>query len=309
MAKTKGDVKINLQGHPAANRDATVWMKNRDTGKEIERKPFLDGTTVIRDVEPGLWDIEVRHPNLVNPVRPLKPIRVFPQRMPTVFTMPIPQRLFEDNPIRDIPDADLGPVQATLESVKSQAEAAGNKSSGEAILASDWNNLASAVVDLAVAVGELTKLLSPRGHDHPEIADKINEVQSNVVRFTEAYGKSLLELQREIEIDNLREDAEDALAGATEDERAPLIGKIVDLKDAVHKDPIQYTQQLSAVGLTLQSKIGEIAVENESVRDRKSTQKVLERAGAYADAGVVTKGSTELQMYQQSRSKARKAGK
>jgi hypothetical protein len=305
----RGDLKINLQGTPAANRDATVWIKNRDTGKELERKPFLDGTTIIRDIDPGLWDIEIRHPNLINPVRPLKPVRVFPQRTPTVITLPIPQRLFENNPIRDIPDADLGPIQATLESVKSQAESAGNKSSGEAILASDWNRLATAVADLATAVGELTRLVAPRGHDHPEISDKINEVQGNLLRFTEAYGQSLLELQREIEADNLRDEAEDALAGVKEEDRRPLLDKIEGLKDLVYKDPMQYTQQLSAVGATLQAKIGEIAVENENVRNRPSTRKVLERAATYADAGIATRGSTELQTYQQARTKARKAGK
>jgi predicted nucleic acid-binding Zn-ribbon protein len=305
----KGDLKINLQGYPAANRDATLVLTNRETGKTLERKPYLDGTTVVRDLDAGLWDVELRHPNLVNPVRPLKPVRVFPQRTPTVITLPIPEKLFQDNPIRDVPDADLGPVQATLDNVRNQAEAAGNKSAGEAILAADWNRLTSAVADLATAVNELTKLVSPRGHDHPEIADKINEVQGNLVRFSEAYGKTLLELQREIEADNLREEAEDALAGVEEATRGPLIAKIDKLKDLVQKDPVQYTQQLSALGATLQTKVSEIAAEKgEPFTSRPSVQKMLERANTYADAGIQTKGSSELQIYQRSKSKTIKVG-
>lgn len=311
VTTNRGDLKINLQGYPAANRDAEVVLTNRDTGKELKRKPFLDGTAVIRDIEVGRWDVEVRHPNLINPVRPFKdPIRVFPQRNPTVITLPIPERLFIDSPIRDIPDMDVGPVQAALTNVKSQAEAVGNKSSGEAILASDWNRLASAVADIANAVMELTKLVSPRGHDHPEIAEKISEVQGNLVRFTEAYGKSLLELQREIEADNLREEAEDALAGVDEATKKPLIDKIVNLKDVAHRDTALYTQQLSAVSATLQTKFSEIAVEKGAeFQARPSVQKVLAKADAYATAGIQTRGSSELSTIQLAKASSRKAGK
>src|SRR2546421_3671477 len=190
----KATFNLQLQGFPAANRDATVKLTNQATGQIIERKPFLDGSLQVRDVDPGLWQLVVRHPNLVNPIIQ-QPVRLFPQPTPTFIPIPVPADLFKDTPIRDIPDANLAPVQQAVTSVRDRARPLAVKGAGEVIRASDWNSLAGAVSDLAAAVLELTNLVSPKGHDHPEIAEKIDEVQGNLRRFAEAFGKSLVELR------------------------------------------------------------------------------------------------------------------
>jgi hypothetical protein len=306
MANTRGDVRINLQGFPAANRDATVVLKNVNTGLEVKRKPFLDGSAVIRDLEPGLWEVQVEHPNVINPIRPhIGPIRVFPGRTPTVINVPVPAALFKNNPIADVPDADLGPVQATLDNVKSQTEGLGGKQAGEAFLAADWNRLVSAVGDLASAVSELTKLVAPRGHDHPEIATKIDEVQLNIVNFTEAFGKTLVELQRAIEFDKLKADADDVLSQPSipQKDKDTILSHLNLVKGALQSDPVRFTQQLSALGGMLHTAINTAAVTHAELLDRPSAARIIQRADTYTSFGVQTRPASELQIYRQVRTK------
>ncbi len=307
MANTRGDVRINLQGMPAANRDAMVVLRNINTNQEVRRKPFLDGSTVIRDLEPGLWNVEIVHPNLINPIRPYKvPIRVFPGRTPTVITVPVPADLFTNTPIADIPDADLGPVQATASSVKEQAERLGGKQAGEAFLAEDWNRLTGAVADLATAVNELTKLVAPQGHNHPEIATRIDEVQTNVVRFGEAFGKTLIELQRSIEFDKLKADTDDVLTQIPDKPtRDAITAQFTNLKNALQNDTPRYTQQLSAFGGMLQNTLNEAAVSNAELRDRPAFGRVLQRSDTYTSFGVQLQPMNELQIYRQTRTRTK----
>jgi hypothetical protein len=307
MANTRGDVRINLQGMPAANRDATVILKNLNTGQEVKRKPFLDGSTVIRDLEPGLWNIEIEHPNLTMPIRPYKvPIRVFPGRTPTTITVPVPADLFTNTPIVDIPDADLAPVQATASSVREQAERLGGKQAGEAFLAEDWNRLTGAVADLATAVNELTRLVAPQGHNHPEIATRIDEVQSNVVRFGEAFGKTLIELQRAIEFDKLKADTDDVLTQIPDKPtRDAISAQFATLKNALQSDTPRFTQQLSAFGGVLQNTLNEAVVNNAELRDRPAFGRVLQRTDTYTSLGVQLQPMNELQIYRQTRTKTK----
>ena len=217
-------VNVQLSGAGFANRDASVRLVNSATGQVIERKPFLDGSLLVRDVDPGLWQMTVSHPNLVTPIDQ-RVIRIFPQVPPTLVPVTISPDLFRDNPIRDIPDADLSPVQQTATDVRDRLRPVLGKSPGEAIRAEDWNVLVAGVSDLATAVLSLTSLVSPKGHDHPEIAEKIGEVQDNLRRFSQAFGNSLVELRREIETEVLRRNVNDVLAlgQATEDTRARII--------------------------------------------------------------------------------------
>lgn len=201
MAKAAFD--IRLEGYAPVNRDAVVKLVNQSTGQQVERKPFLDGSLLVRDLDPGAWELTVSHPNLVNPIE-RRVVRLFPQDIPTRVPVIVPPDLFRDTPIRDVPDADLAPVQQQAGAITTNVSRLANKAAGEVIRAEDWNVLASAVADLARAVAELTRLVSPVGHDHPEIADKIAEVQGNILRFSESFGRSLLELRREVESQNLR---------------------------------------------------------------------------------------------------------
>ncbi len=49
----KGAMNLKLLGHAPANRDAQVRRRNESTGEEITRKPFLDGSLVVRDIDPA----------------------------------------------------------------------------------------------------------------------------------------------------------------------------------------------------------------------------------------------------------------
>jgi hypothetical protein len=66
------------------------------------------------------------------------------------------------------------------------------------------------VVGLPCRVGN--PRVSPVGHNHPEIPEKIDEVEDNVRRFAESFGKSLLAMQRRLEQENLSRAADGAFA-------------------------------------------------------------------------------------------------
>lgn len=260
VASDKGSFNFKLQNYPPANRDAVVRMTNVSTGQVIERKPFLDGSLVVRDVDPGQWQVEVRHPNVVTPLFQ-KPIRLIPQRLPTFVPIPINPIDFRDTPIVDIPDADLAPIQQTATAVRTQVSAVGDKGSGEVIRAEDWNQLVSGVVDLAGAVLELASLVSPKGHDHPEIAAKIDEVQGNVRRFVTSFGTSLLELRRDVENENLRRKTTAMLdtAGVVGPDRDRILGRLVELEASLQATPVEFSSKIAATGAVLSSEINQLA--------------------------------------------------
>jgi hypothetical protein len=196
-----------------------------------------------------------------------QPIRLFPTPRPTFVLIPIPPAAFHDNPIRDIPDADLTPVQQQATSVRARADAVNGKGAGELIRAEDWNAMATAVSDLANAVLELTHLVSPVGHEHPEIAEKIDEVQGNVRRFTESFGRSLLELRREAETGRLRGQVEDTLAGARPDVRADVLERIADLERNTLVDSTVFTTKLSSAGARILTALNETAGDDDAPDD------------------------------------------
>lgn len=293
---------IQLQGFTAANRDATVKLRNLATGQEIERKPFLDGKLLVRDIDPGMYEIEVTHPNLTTPID-LRRVRLFPQPTPTFVPIPVPEDLFRDTPIRDIPDADLGPVQQTLTATRNTLTPIATKAPGEVIRAADWNMLVGAVTDLAGAVLELTNLVSPKGHNHPEIEEKIAEVQENLRRFAEAYGRSLLELRREIEAENLRRNTAQVLeaAGAAADVRARLLDRINNLQQNVQMDTQVFTRNLATTGNVILTEINNLAAAQGAGADeflaRPEVQQLTQTAQQYAQSGTQTKAENELNTY------------
>jgi len=298
----KAAFQFQLRGQVAARRDAVVKLVNEATGQSVERKPFLDGSLVVRDLDPGFWQVEVTHPNLIQPVF-TKRVRLFPQPAPTLIPVPVPEELFRDTQIRDVPDADLGPVQQVAAGVRDSVTPIAGKAPGEVIRAADFNTLAAAVADLAQAVGELTRMVSPRGHDHPEIAEKIGEVQENLRRFADAYGRSLLELRREIETLSLRRRVADVLdiGGANEETRDRVLGRVRDLEVSLQADTPVFTGKLANTGLLLSTAINELAVAQGDAADtflaNESVQTLTQIARQYSVAGTQTRSESELNTY------------
>jgi hypothetical protein len=294
----KGALNLQLQGFPAANRDAEITLVNTATNQTIKRNPFLDGSLTVRDVDPGVWDVRVTHPNVIAPVFTGK-VRVFPQPRPTFVPIPIPEIVFRDTPIRDIPDANLAPVQQAVQQAADSLGPISAKAPGEVIRASDWNVLAGAVKDLADNVLQLSRLVSPRGHDHPEIAEKIAEVQDNVRRFSEAFGRSLLEFRRELEAEFLRQ----RLAGALDDLGAPpstrdeLLGRVTTLKGALQADPTVFTAQLANTGSRVLSTMAELQAAQPERPVTANVQVVQQVMQQYITSGAVTSADAELKIY------------
>jgi hypothetical protein len=294
---------IRLQGFTAANRDAEVTLVQEATGQTITRKPFLDGTLAVRDLDPGFYEVVVRHPNLVQEIDRRR-VRLFPSPTPTQIFVPVPAELFRDTPIRDVPDADLGPVQQTLTATRASLQTVGGKAPGEAIRAADWNTLTAAVSDLCGAVLQLTALVAPRGHNHPELEEKIGEVQENVRRFGEAFGRSLLEMQREVEAANLRRQLTDVLdlGAAPPALRDQLFGRVDDLVRHTQTDTPNFTRKLSVTGAAVLNAVNDLAVaqgaNGDAFLQNEAVQKLRGAAAQYAEAGTQTRAESELQTYQ-----------
>ncbi len=302
----KTALNLNLQGFVPANRDAIVKLTQEATGQTLERKPFLDGSLVVRDLDPGFYEVEVSHPNLAQAIDRRR-IRVFPTPQATQVFIPIPERLFRDTPIRDVPDADLTPVQQQVTAARSAITPIGGKIAGEAIRAADWNTLVGAVGDLAGAVLQLTTLVAPRGHDHPEIADKIGEVQENLRRFAEAFGKSLVELRREIETENLRRDITTVLDRGNADiaTRARITERLADLDGALQAETPVFTRNLASAGSMLVNTVNQLAAaqgDAEAFMGDVAVQRLTGVAQQYAAMGTQVRAEGELAAYQRTTS-------
>jgi hypothetical protein len=295
---TKGALNLQLSGFAAANRDAQVTLVNNATGQTLTRSPFLDGSLMVRDVDPGMWDVKVTHPNLIQPIFAQK-IRVFPQVAPTFIPVRIPEAIFKDTPIRDVPDANLGPVQQAVTSARDSLNPVQGKAPGEVIRSSDWNTLVSAVRDIADNVLQLTNLVSPRGHDHPEIADKIAEVQQNIRSFSEAFGKSLLELRREVESNYFRGVLTNALdaAQAPQATRDDLLGRVGALTETLQADPSVFTGQLTNTGNRTLSVMADFIAAQPALQNDPAVQKVQQVAQQYVASGRATTADNELKIY------------
>lgn len=293
---------IRLEGYTPANRDATVTLVNQATGQELTRKPFLDGSLLVRDLDPGNWEMTVLHPNLINAID-RRVVRLFPQPMPTRVPVIVRPDLFRDTPIRDIPDADVAPVQQAAATVARNVAPLAGKSAGEVIRAEDWNVMAAAVSDLAKAVTELTQLVSPRGHDHPEIAEKISEVQGNIQRFTDSFGRSLLELRREIESQNLRRRLTDVLdrGGAGADVRDRVFQRVDELEATTLAPTAMWSNSIANHGNAMIREVIDLAnAQDTGADDFLATPEVtttLTLLQNFAGAGGQTRPEEELLTY------------
>lgn len=246
-------LKLQLNTPPSVTRNTKVNLSNAATGETRQVTPFLDGTVSIPGIAAGEWEIQVTHPNFVNELFRRR-IRIFPDR-PTFVPVPIPNNIFENAPISDTPDADLGPVQTRMDSASANADRQARKRAGQPIYADDWNELSGVVADIARGTKELAGLVSPIGHDHPELAAKIEEQAANLQRLFDVFGESVSQLQREVQILGLQNRVEDALNALPEAKRLtfrPRFQTLLQNLDAARgENPQNFTTRLQRIATDL----------------------------------------------------------
>jgi hypothetical protein len=255
------DLNLSILGFPAVNRDLTVEL--RDPAADVVVKtaqPFLDGTVRIAQLDPGAYELAVFHPNLTLPVLQ-RPIRVLPTGDTRIQVLIDPSK-FRSTPIVDIPDANLGPVRDAAQGVAETALPLAQKQPGEAITASDWNAIASGIRELALALTELTRLVTPVGHNHTELETKIEEISGNFTSLLETLSAAMTELQRQIQAERFRKQVEDVLtAGGIERGAGPgreLLDAVGQLTTAVTDTPTRFGRVARTTGIQLSTKLEQI---------------------------------------------------
>jgi hypothetical protein len=295
----ESSVKFHINTPAHITRDLQVEMTHQVTGKKIVKKPFLDGTVAVPNVQSGDWRVEVKHPNLLFNLFD-KPIKVFPDR-PTFVPIKIPQNIFENAPVQDIPDADLGPVQAKLEEAADAAEQLGDKRGGDPIYAADWNAMSTTVANLSRATGEMATLVAPHGHDHPELIAKLDEIQRNLQKFYDVFASTLAELQRQIQelaIENAVEDAiaEGETGGAviTPADKEILRNAAKELGDVRHDNSRVYTHRERRVGEKINQRLTEIAATSETFAQNPAVKKLMDTASTMSTLPITDNYEHEL---------------
>lgn len=208
-----GAFNIQVSGHAPARRDVSLEIVSETTGETRTVTPFLDGSAMVRGLPPGAYQVRVLHPNVVGELVDLRRVRLF-EGLPTRLTLPLPEELFRDTPVRETVDADLTPVRDAAIAARDLAAPAGGKQPGDPIRSDDWNAVVGAVSDLASAVAELTRLVAPNGHDHPELEEKVDEVNGNVRRFADQFGAQLARIQRTLQTLAIEREVDGAFANA-----------------------------------------------------------------------------------------------
>jgi HPt (histidine-containing phosphotransfer) domain-containing protein len=299
-------LKLQLNTPASYTRDMTVELTNQVTGEKKSVKPYLDGSVSVPNIDPGQWRVQVKHPNLMFDAYD-RPVKVLPDR-PTFAPITIPTNIFENVPIRDIPDADLSPVQQHLDDATRVAEGQGNKKEGQPIYADDWNELAHSISAVSKATREMTDLVSPRGHDHPEIADKFDEVQRNLQRMFDAVGSSLAQLQRQIQQLALQRKIEAALdktVTATPEVRQNIQDTVTELQAAWADSPGVYSALKRRTAQKLQDQITTVlANETPAVRGQSEVKDLDEFTRAMATEQPAASYQEEIQQQQRTTSKS-----
>jgi len=300
-------VKFQLSTPAAINRDIRVEVTNEASGQKTEVTPFLDGTVKVNNLAPGPYRVTVTHPNIPAFLYDDR-IRVFPDR-PTFVPIRIPTDLFSDAPIRDTPLADLKPARDALTSVADRADRQAKKKGGQPIFADDWNDISDALGDLSRATVDLSQRVSPDGHDHPELADKIAEVQSNLLKFFDLFGKTVVELQRQLQQLALQRRVDDALAAvpvATPADstrvsaaREAMTKAVTDLQDLQGETSYAYTSQVRRTGERLAETIDTlIPPDKPELRNDPAISAAANVAFALSSQTPATNYSAELALHQ-----------
>ncbi|MEA2715766.1 MAG: hypothetical protein QOI56_1964 [Actinomycetota bacterium] len=252
---------LNVLGFPQALPELRVEVRDPITSRVVKTaKPYLDGSVRIAGLDAGAYQLAVIHDNLATPVL-RRPIRVLPSG-DTRVSVVIDPSLFRNTPIQDIPDANLGPARDTVESVAETVLPLTHKQPGEAIRSDDWNAMAGAIHDLATAVAELTRVVSPSGHDHPELSAKFDEVTGNFGQLVNTISSSMTELQRQIQAQRYRNQVDDLIdrAGDKIDEGASsrLRNLVGSLEANVTESPLAYGRRSRDVGVQLTAEVSRL---------------------------------------------------
>jgi hypothetical protein len=252
---------LNILGFPAVNRDLTVEVRDPVSNTIVKTvKPFADGTARVPKLEAGAYELAVLHPNLTLPVI-RRPIRILPTGETTVSVLIDPSK-FRNTPIADIPDANLGPVREQAASIAETVLPLGQKQPGEAIKAEDFNLMASSIRELALAVAELTRLVTPVGHNHAELESKLDEISTNFETLLNTLSTAMAELQRQIQAGRVRTQVEDLLDRAEIDPASTKGRAFLDLVESlegkVTETPTSFGRAARGVGVQLTTKIEQL---------------------------------------------------
>ncbi|HYQ46035.1 MAG TPA: hypothetical protein VER11_28895 [Polyangiaceae bacterium] len=286
------DLTLSILGFPAANRDLKVKVLDPVSQNVVHTvTPFLDGTVRIPKIEAGAYELAIEHPNVALPII-RQPIRVLPVG-PTKISVVIDPSKFRNSPIEDIPDANLAPVQELTQTIAETVTPLAVKVPGEAILAQDWNTMANAIRDLAGAVGQLARLVSPMGHNHPELEAKFDEVTSNFDELLNSVSASLTELQRQFQIQRLRQQIGDVLDRAAID---PVSPKGLEFTNLVKNLETDASATPATFGRTTRNTAVQLSTKLEALLDEKSND------STFATSDAVTGLSTSITLAKDQRS-------
>lgn len=218
---------LNILGFPAVNSDLKIELRDPLTREVVTTaRPFADGSVRVSKMTAGQYELAVIHPQLPLPVLQ-RPIRVLPGGDTTVSVLIDPSK-FRNTAIQDVPDANLGPVRDRLASVAETTLPLSEKVAGEAIRSDDFNALANGIRDIALAVSELTRLVTPVGHNHPELEAKLNEMQGNFDTLVSTLTVAMTELQRQLQAQRVRTQVEDVIDAAKLPRESPKARELID---------------------------------------------------------------------------------
>lgn len=300
-------LKMQLNTAPTYTRDMTVQLTSQVSGKRVTAKPYLDGSVVVPNLEPGPFQVQVIHPNLLFPVHDA-PIVVQKDR-PTFVPITIPSNIFENVPIRDTPEADLGPVQARLDRNADSADLQADKLGGQPIYADDWNQLATTMGEVARSTREMTGLVSPIGHDHPELEEKLAEIQNNLQRMFDVFGEALAQLQRQMQqlaLQSKVETALDKVPSATPEVRREMEDTVRQLADNWQVSPGTYSVQKRRAAQQVQERLSLLLADADpAVRDDPDVQDLDVFTQAMATEQSVVTYEQEIGQQQRTGSKSR----
>jgi len=292
-------MKLQLNTPVEITRDLQVMVTDLVSNRTVTTTANLDGTVNLRNLTPGEHRVKVLHPNLSFPVLD-QPVRVLTQ-ITTLVPIKIDLSIFENTPIRDIAEADLGPVQQSLSDAMDGAAKQNSKQGGEPIFAEDWNALADTVGDMADASLELTRRVSPTGHDHPELIEKLNEIQGNLERFLDVFGRSMAQVQRQLQLLALQQRADQALdriPDLTPARRVEVTDIVRTLDDVRIDNPYVYTSRFKRVGEQLEAKVFEIlSTAPPEVETEPEVQELVSAARTMSAAKPASSFEAEVQQH------------